>query len=150
MTVLKFPPSPEPTAGEWHADEMRQVLALGGAYVAGGEASGWHFGATDTGDPQAYLLGPAPDYDCILSISRLGRLYVLEDGQGHLLNEHNSLLVLAEQARTHLRRQKAGIVARVAVAWYALREMFEEKLEPILAEPAEFFAHVAPKLAALA
>ena len=37
-------------------------------------------GTTEHGDPQVYLIGPPPDYDCILSISRLGRLYVIEDG----------------------------------------------------------------------
>jgi hypothetical protein len=41
-------------------------------------------------------------------------------------------------------------VARVAVAWYAVREAFEEKIEPMLAEPVELLTHVAPQLAAFA
>ena len=52
-------------------------------------------GMTEVGDPQFYLLGRPPHDECILCISRLGRLYVLEDGHGQVLFEHNSLLVLA-------------------------------------------------------
>ena len=46
-------------------------------HIPGGQASGWELGETERGDPQLYLLGPAPEHDCILSISRLGRLYIL-------------------------------------------------------------------------
>jgi hypothetical protein len=37
-----------------------------------------------------FLVGPPPDYDCITSISRLGRLYVIEDGAGRVLFEHDN------------------------------------------------------------
>ena len=43
---------------------------------------GWDVGVTEIGDPQFYLLGPPPHEECILCISRLGRVYVLEDGAG--------------------------------------------------------------------
>jgi hypothetical protein len=36
------------------------------------------------------------------------------------------------------------------VAWFALRETFEEKIEPALAEPIEMLSLVAPQFAALA
>jgi hypothetical protein len=49
-----------------------------------------------------------------------------------------------------LRRRKGAIAARVAVAWCALREVFEEKAEAVMAEPIEILAHVAPQLALLA
>ena len=78
---------------------------------------------------RSILLGPPPDYDCILSISRLGRLYVIEDGHGRVLFEHDNPMLLAEQATAALRRRKASLVARIAVAWCALREAFEEKTE---------------------
>jgi hypothetical protein len=78
-----------------------------------GGARRWDVGITEIGDPQFYLLGPPHD-ECILCISRLGRMYVLEDGHGQLLFEHNSLLVLAEQARVVLQKKKTQIVARVA------------------------------------
>ena len=96
------------------------------------------------------LLGPPPDYDCILCISRLGRIYVIEDGAGRVLFEHDNPMLLVEQATAALRRRKATIVARVAVAWCALREAFEEKTEAMMAEPMELLSHIAPQLAALA
>jgi hypothetical protein len=88
--------------------------------------------------------------ECILCISRLGRLYVLEDGAGQVLAEHNSLLVLAEQARRVLHKKRAQIVGRVAVLWCAIRELFEEKLEPIVGESEELLTHLVPQLAAFA
>jgi hypothetical protein len=101
------------------------------------------------GDPQFYLLGPPHD-ECILCISRLGRLYVLEDGHGQLLFEHNSLLALAEQARVVLQKKKTQIVARVALVWCAVRETIEEKLDAVVVEGEELLAHCVPQLAALA
>jgi hypothetical protein len=40
--------------------------------------------------------------------------------------------------------------ARVSVAWYALREIFEEKTEAMAGEPMDILTHIAPQLAALA
>jgi hypothetical protein len=37
----------------------------------------------------------------------------------------------------------------VAVAWFAVREAFEEKIEPAMAEPMEMLSLIAPQLAAL-
>ena len=129
---------------------MQQFLAVSAGAIAAGEASGWDVGVTERGDPQVYLLGPPPDYECILSISRLGRLYVIEDGDGRVLFEHDNPMLLAEQATAALRRRKASIVARIAVAWCALREAFEEKTEELMAEPIELLTHIAPQLATLA
>jgi hypothetical protein len=148
MTVMEFPRAL--ASNGWQQDELQQVMGACAGPVASGDASDWSVGATERGDPQFYLVGSAPDYDCILSVSRLGRLYVMEDGSGNVLLEHNSLLILAEQARSYLQRRKAALVARLAALWCAVREAFEEKLEPMLAEPAELLTHVAPQLAALA
>jgi hypothetical protein len=90
------------------------------------------------------------DYECILSISRLGETYVIEVGAGRVLCEQHSAAKLAEQAAAALRRRKAALMARVAVAWCALREVFEEKTEAMIAEPMDILTHVAPQLAALA
>ena len=54
-----------------------------------------------------------------------------------------------EQAVAALRRRKMAIVARVAVAWGAVREFFEEKTEAVLGEPIEVLAHIAPQIAPL-
>jgi len=148
MNILAFRRNPDPHS--WQAAEMQTLTSACEAYVSKGQASGWEIGKTEAGDPQLYLMGPAPDHDCMLSVSRLGRLYVLEDGQGRVLFEHGSVMLLAEQIRTALRRQKGAIVARVALAWCVVRETIEERIEPLLAEPVEMLAHVAPQLAAFA
>lgn len=150
MTVVQFPGAMKQLPDVWHSAELQQFIAVSANSIAAGEASGWEVGATETGDPQMFLLGPPPDYDCILCISRLGRTYVIEDGLGRVLYEHDNPMLLAEQAAAALRRRKSAIVARVAVAWCALREAFEEKTEAMMAEPIELLSHLAPQLAALA
>jgi hypothetical protein len=105
---------------------------------------------TERGDPQLYLIGPAPEHDCILSISRIGRHYILEDGRGRVIFEHDNLVTLAERAAAALRHKKQAVLAQLALAWCAMREFYEEKVEPALAEPMEVLSHIAPQLAALA
>ena len=150
MNVVKFTRVTTQAADGWQSVELQQFLAVSANAIAAGEASGWEIGVTECNDPQVYLVGPPPDYDCILSISRLGRLYVIEDGHGCVLFEHDNPMLLAEQATAALRRRKASLVARIAVAWCALREAVEEKTEVMMAEPIELLTHVAPQLAALA
>jgi hypothetical protein len=148
MNVVEFPQAERCPRG-WQASEVNAVVGACAGSIAAGDASGYETGSTELGDPQLYVIGPAPDYDCILCISRLGRLYVLEDGAGTVLFEHDSLTLLAQEVRVALRRRKADIVARMAVLWCGVREFFEEKVEPMLAEPVEVLTHVAPQLAAL-
>jgi hypothetical protein len=75
---------------------------------------------------------------------------VIEDGAGRVLYEQHDTAKLAEQAATALRRRKAALIARVSVAWCALREFFEEKTEAMMGEPMDILTHIAPQLAALA
>ena len=150
MTVVNFPRTALPVPQGWQSSELQQFLALSSAAIATGQASGWEVGVTEHGDPQVFLVGPPPDYDCVLSISRIGRLYVIEDGAGRVLYEHDNPMLLAEQATAALRRRKTAIAARIAVAWCALREAFEEKTEAMMAEPMELLTHIAPQLVALA
>jgi hypothetical protein len=150
MNVVKFPPAATRAPGGWQSAELQQFLAVSSSAIAAGEASGWDVGVTERGDPQVFLVGPPPDYDCILSISRVGRLYIIEDGAGRVLFEHDDPMLLTEQATAALRRRKTAIIARISVAWCALREAFEEKTEALTAEPIEILAHIAPQLAALA
>ena len=149
MNLVVFPARTDLAQG-WDSAELQKLVTACGCALASGDASGWETGSTEAGDPQLYLLGPAPDYDCILCISRLGRHYVVEDGQGHVLHEHGSLTLLGEHVWALLSRKKAAITARIAVAWCAVRETFEEKVEPLLEGPGEFLTHMAPQLAALA
>lgn len=147
MTVTQF--RPRETMRGWQGAEMNALLAASGESLDKGIACGWEIGTTEAGDPQLYLLGPAPEHECLLCVSRLGRLYVLEDGNGRVVFEHDAMGVLADQMRSTLRRKKSAMAARLVVAWLAIKETFEEKVEPMLAEPAEVLAHIAPQLAAL-
>jgi hypothetical protein len=146
MTVVMFPRAAR--HGSWQPIELQQFVSMSSDAIAMGEASTWYVGATERNDPQFFLIGPPPEHDCIIAISRLGRLYVIEDGAGHVLFESNNPTLLAEQAVAALRRRKMAIVARVAVAWGALREFCEEKTEA-LGEQIELIAHFAPQLAPL-
>jgi hypothetical protein len=148
MNVVQFPRTPDAPSAGWQTTEITK-LTNACAAVPGNDLSGWEIGATECGDPQLYLLGPAPDHDCVLSISRLGHLYILEDGKGTVLFEHDNLTQLAEQTCSALRKRKAEVVAQFAICWCAVREFFEEKIEPILAEPMEVLSHFAPQFAAL-
>jgi hypothetical protein len=150
MSVIGFPDRLRRDGGNWRACELNQVVASLGPGFESGEADEWEVGATERGDPQFYLLGPAPERDCILCISRLGALYVLEDGAGRVLFEHDSLRALAETVKTLLRNRKAGLIARAALVWCAVRETLEEKMEAVLGESEELLVHFAPQLAALA
>ena len=149
MTVIAFQPKVLQLDGPWRTGELNTIVERLAPELSRGGARRWDVGITDIGDPQFYLLGPPHD-ECILCISRLGRLYVLEDGHGQLLFEHNSLLALAEQARVVLQKKKTQIVARVALVWCAVRETIEEKLDAVVVEGEELLAHCVPQLAALA
>jgi hypothetical protein len=150
MTVIAFPHIESRAGSVWGAGELEQILRAVTPKRSGSCAGRWDVGATEMGDPQFYLIGPPPHEECILCISRLGRNYVLEDGAGRILFEHNSLIVLAERARARLQKRKSQIVARLAVLGCALRAAFEEKIEPIVGESEELLTHVVPQLAALA
>ena len=149
MTVIAFQPKVLRLDGPWRTGELNTIVERLAPESSRGGARRWDVGITDIGDPQFYLLGPPHD-ECILCISRLGRLYVLEDGHGQLLFEHNSLLALAEHARVVLQKKKTQIVARVALVWCAVRETIEEKLDAVVVEGEELLAHCVPQLAALA
>jgi len=147
MTVIAFPGRRN---SGWRPAELNEVVASVAGRLAGGDAGGWDIGVTERGDPQFYLLGPPPHHECILCISRLGSVYVLENGKGQVLFEHGSLLALADAVKRVLRNKKADIVARATLAWFVIREAFVEKVEAMLGESEELLVHLAPQLAALA
>ncbi len=147
MNILPFPRRFDPAP--WYRWELKEVLGACADSISRREASGWEVGSTEAGDPQFYLLGPAPDYECLLSISRVGRVYVLEDGNGRVLIEDNGLVAMAQHVREALSRRKSAIVARITVAWYAFRETVDDKTEAMLAEAHEVLVHFAPQVVAL-
>jgi hypothetical protein len=150
MTVIGFPPKGSRGGGAWQPAEFDQIVKALMPQRCDASAGRWDVGVTEMGDPQFYLLSPPPHDECMLCISRLGPIYVLEDGAGHVLFEHNSLVVLAEQARSILQKKKAQIVARATLIWCAVRETFEEKLDVMVAEGEELLTPFAPQLAVFA
>ena len=71
MNVVKFPrvTTQLPMAG--NRPNCSSSWRPAADAIAAGEASGWEVGVTENGDPQVYLIGPPPDHDCILCISRV-------------------------------------------------------------------------------
>lgn len=150
MTIVLFPRGLRGAPQGWREVELQSVSQACAEVFGGERAVSWDIGMTECGDPQLYVTSSVSDEDCILCISRVGHRYVLEDGRGHVLFENDDMTRLAAQTMTALRRQKAAIVARLTVCWCAVREFFEEKVEPAMAEPLEVVGHFAPQLAALA
>jgi len=83
MNVVRFPTRAVAAPNGWQSGEFQQIVAACSGSMSLGEASGWEIGTTEHGDPQVYLIGPPPDYDCVLCISRVAGHYVIEDGQGY-------------------------------------------------------------------
>jgi len=145
MNILAFEARRQ-SDGTWQSCELKELQTTFAAELASGKASGWDVAATEVGDPQFYLLGPSPAEPCILSISRIGRLYILEDGAGHVLFENVRLESLTAQAKSYLKKTKAGIVAAVIAAWETTRQRFHENVESLLAESEELLMHIAPQI----
>jgi hypothetical protein len=148
MNVVPFTDATRDSS-QWRSAELEKLVATFNAAVEEGDAASWEAGVTELGDPQLYLLGPGPEYDCILCVSRVGQQYVLEDGHGKILGEHNSLTAIGERAWAAVCGRKRALAARITLVACAIRETFEEKLEPLLEGPAELLTHLGPQLAAL-
>ena len=82
MSVIEFPKP----AREWRPDELQQLVSLADA-----ARFSWGTGETERGEPQFYVIGPAPEHDCVLCVSRLAQGYVLEDGTGRMIGEAPAL-----------------------------------------------------------
>jgi hypothetical protein len=154
MTVIVFPPKTEGGANGWTVEERNQLEALYAARTNCGEVSECAFETTEIGEPQFFLLGPAPRCDCVLSISRVSGRYVVEDGSGGFICDAAGLEEVMQTASAlQLRRPATGLVPRIALGWYAFREFVEGRTEPLvgeITEVAEVLTHVVPQVAALA
>ncbi len=150
MTVVAFKSPASDERGVWHYDELQQLVGIFAAHAARGDASDWAVAATEAGDPQFYVMGDRPAQDCVLAISRLGREYVLEDGEGAVIAENHNLALIAEKAiALSLSSRRTSLLARIGVIWIAARHQYEEKIEPLFAEPVEVATHFFPQLAAI-
>jgi hypothetical protein len=85
-----------------------------------------------------------------MCVTRIGRLYVLEDGTGSVVAEDARLERLAQTASKMLsrRRRRLSFVARSLIGLCAFRAMLDQKAEFMLAESMEHVTRFAPQLAA--
>ena len=148
MSVVVF--ERKPCAGLWSETELNTMVAALNVAIASGDGRGWETGMTETGDAQFYLLGPLPDQACELCVSRIGGRYILEDGAGRLLFEHQSLPLVALHARAAVRSSQGWLVARAMLLWCITRQIIHEKVEPMLTESEDLLVQLAPQLAAFA
>jgi hypothetical protein len=148
MTVLAF--ERKKRAEAWSEAELKTLFAALNAALASESGRGWETNVTELGDPQFYLLGPLPDQACELCVSRIGGRYILEDGWGRLLFEHQSLALVALHAKAALHSTRWPLFARALLLWCTVRHVMHDKVEPLLAESEEMFFHLAPQLAAFA
>lgn len=142
MSIVEFPR--HDLSGDWSPDELQQLIALFRT-----DRTTYAVGTTERGEPQFYLLGPAPERDCVLCVSRLAQGYVLEDGAGRLIGETPSLDRFAVEAARAAMRGGRSFIARVTLAWCTIRLAIEEKLEPMFEESQELLVRFAPQVAAL-
>lgn len=150
MSVVPFTPDGPRDVRSWTPQELQTLISVYDAHGARGDASSWAVGATELEDPQFYILGGAATHlDCILTISRVGRIYVLENGTGHVLYETPSLEVLGAHAKAPITRN-SSIWGRITVGLAAVRSAVEEKIEAIFVESEELLLRVMPQLASLA
>ncbi|MGQ0683293.1 hypothetical protein [Bradyrhizobium sp.] len=147
MSVVAFERGPDVSV--WTEAELDTILTTLHAALAPATGRSWETGATENGDVQFYLLGPGPDEACELCLSRVGRMYILEDGFGRLLFEHRNLDLVALHARA-AGSSSAQLMVRAIILWFAIRSTIQEKFDPILVEGEEFLVQVAPQLAAFA
>lgn len=147
MNIVEFPQ--RAAHAGWQTNELQQLMALFDA-SAKADVSSWAVGTTERGDPQFYVLGPAPRHDCVLSISRLPHGYLLEDGRGNVISEAPALDAFAEEAARAAVRVSRSFVARLAIIACAIRLTIEEKFEPVMEESMELMVRLVPPLAALA
>ena len=147
MSVVAF--ERQPVTGVWSESELNTIVAALNAALAPATGREWETGMTENGDAQFYLLGPVPEQACELCLSRIGRRYILEDGSGRLLFEHRNLDLVVLHARAAV-PSTSWLMVRVITMWCAVRSVFHEKLEPMLAETEDLLIQLAPQLAAFA
>ena len=144
MNVLPF--RPRPRGRHWTGEELAALIAACEARAA----ADWDTGATETGDPQFYILENRSALECRLTISRIADIYVLEDGHGAILAESRSVDAVATLAASVDRPSATSrIAARLLLTLAAIRAGIEDHLTPVLMEDSDLCWRLAPHLAGL-
>jgi hypothetical protein len=81
-------------------------------------------------------------------VTRIGRLYILEDGAGTIVLEDARLETIVQAGAKASSRRRLSFVARSLIGLAAFRAVLDQKAEFMLAESMEHVARVAPQLAA--
>jgi hypothetical protein len=105
----------------WGQDELQQLMALHSACEQRRSGCSWSVGQTELGDPQFYMVGDAPELDCIMCVTRIGRLYILEDGAGTIVLEDARLETIVQAGAKMLSRRRLSFVARSLIGLAAFR-----------------------------
>jgi hypothetical protein len=133
----------------WRQDELQQLVSLSSTHSARRGIDSWAVGKTETGDPQFYVVGKSPEFDCLMCVTRIGRLYVLEDGTGSVVAEDAHFDRIVEEATRMLaERKRLSFGARLLVGACAFRAVLDQKIEFMLAESMDHVSRVAPQLVA--
>jgi hypothetical protein len=138
----------EECSDSWRRQELQQIVAALGPVLRADPSRAWETGTTEAGDPQFYLLRQEPDETCDVCISRVGSVYVLEDGAGRVLFDGANLATLGERAVAFLRHDRGQIIASLMLAWVGIRHFVHDKVEALMAEGEDVLIHVAPQFAA--
>jgi hypothetical protein len=146
MSVIAF--ERRRSASLWIEAELNTISAALDVALTSGRS--YEIGMTEKGDAQFYLLGPLPDQACELCVSRIGRRYILEDGSGRVLFEHENITLVALHAKAAVRSRRWPLVARAVLLWCTVRQIIHDKVEPLITESEELLVEWAPQLAALA
>lgn len=134
----------------WRQDELTQLVSLHSAHDARRGNISWNVGRTEAGDPQFYIVREIAGFDCVMCMTRIGRLYVLEDGAGSVVAEDTRFdRILEAAAKILARRRRPSLVARSLVGLCAFRAVLDQKIDLMLAESMEHVSRIAPQLAAL-
>lgn len=127
----------------WTADELAELMRLYSSQSCRRGVS-WATAVTELGDPQFFLVGPEPEADCVLAISRLNGRYVLEDGEAHPVCDGAALADVVKEAQRMLpRRFKPSLVARALVPFACIKAFVDEKLEPLVPDSIEVLLPIA-------
>ena len=121
----------------WTVHELEELMRL---YARAGRKVTWATAVTDRDDPQFFLLGPEPEAECLVAISRIAGRYVLEDGAARILCESRDLCEIVKQAQLSLAsRSKPTLLMRMLLPCGAARAFFDEKVEPLIPDSVEVF-----------
>lgn len=118
--------------GTWRPDELVELQRLLRLLTCRAGARSSENGSTERGDPQLYVLGAGPEQRCLACVSRLGSVYVLEDGAGTVLAETRSLRELAKSVEETIpRARRVPLTARAFLAACAGRAFLDEKMAAV-------------------